>query len=326
MGLTNSQYDTLMNMYDERMYKANRDLDMRKIELYKKHPDLREIDDAITEGYAALAISRVKGESEDFPRIEASIQENQDKKKALLSSIGIDDDFFNPHYVCSDCKDTGYINGEKCHCFMQAAIDLLYTKSGILDILMKENFDTFNPMFYPDDMIDESTETDARTNACMARDFSMEFSMNFTRDHSGENILFYGSTGTGKTFLTHCIAKALIDQGISVIYLSAVRLFEIMANDHFGRTDGEETTYVNSDLLECDLLIIDDLGTETVNSFTISALFELINERALAKKSVIISANLDPGAIMNTYSERIFSRIAKNYRLFKMYGRDIRMI
>ncbi len=230
-----------------------------------------------------------------------------------------------PTYECPDCRDTGFINGKKCHCFLRASIDLLYTQSGILDILQKENFNTFDSSLYPEDVTDPSAGMNARENSIYARDFSLDFTENFLTTRKGQNILFYGATGTGKTFLTHCIAKALIDKGISVIYLSAVRLFEIMADDHFGRTDNEGSAYVNSDLLESDLLIIDDLGTETVNNFTISALFELINERGLSNKSTVISANLDPKRIMDTYSERIFSRIAKDYRLIKLFGRDLRM-
>ncbi len=325
MGLTNSQYEKLMNIYDERMYSANRQAAERKAAFYGKYPQAKALDDAVTDDYASMAKARAMDDKEAFAKAEEHLTRTLSKKSAFLSSHGVDENDFLPRFNCPDCRDTGYIGNKKCHCFIQASIDLIYAQSGILDLLEKENFNTFRLNLYPEDMIDPVTEKSARQNAKSARDFSLDFSENFLTIHRGENILFYGATGTGKTFLTHCIAKNLIDKGISVIYLSAVRLFEIMARDHFGHDSGDATGFVNNDLLECDLLIIDDLGTETVNNFTISALFELINERGLSGKSVIISANLDPRNMMETYSERIFSRLAKNYRMFKIYGHDLRL-
>ena len=136
--------------------------------------------------------------------------------------------------------------------------------------------------------------------------------------------MFYGNTGTGKTFLTNCVAKELLDRGNSVIYFSAFSLFDILAKNTFGKHPEIAGDYHN--IFNCDLLIIDDLGTESPNSFTVSQLFQCLNERILRKKSTIISTNLSLKEIADIYSERISSRITSSFTLLKLYGEDIRIL
>jgi DNA replication protein DnaC len=142
-------------------------------------------------------------------------------------------------------------------------------------------------------------------------------------DSAAENLFLYGSTGVGKTFLSHCIAKALLDSAHFVLYFSAYDLFDLMAKAAFSRKKDTETQ--ENFIYECDLLIIDDLGTELTNSFVSSQLFLCINERLSRRKSTIISTNLKLENFSDTYSERTFSRIASNYRLIKLIGEDIRI-
>ena len=157
----------------------------------------------------------------------------------------------------------------------------------------------------------------------MAKEFTVKFDEEFS------NILLYGDTGTGKTFLTNCIARELLNSTHSVIYLTAIELFDKLSKKDFNKDYGKTDTYDEFDaeyLTECDLLIIDDLGTEMCNSYTASKLFYIINERLLRKKSVIISTNLSLRDIMDTYSERVFSRITSAYRFIKLFGDDIRVL
>ena len=144
-------------------------------------------------------------------------------------------------------------------------------------------------------------------------------------DETYNNIIFYGPTGVGKTFMTHCIAKALLDTSHTVIYLTALQLFDILEKNKFGKNDMPEYSGQVSYILESELLIIDDLGTELANSFTSSQLYYLIEERHLNRKSVIISTNLSFKELRDRYSERIFSRFTGYYNFYMIAGDDIRI-
>ena len=203
-------------------------------------------------------------------------------------------------------RSVSYVGSQKCTCFKKAEIELLYTQSNLKEILKKENFDHFSFDYYSDTMKNEATGLTERETARRAYDIARGFVKNF--DGSFENLFLYGDTGVGKTF--HC-----------VMYFSAFDLFELLADSKFSRdkTEGQEFVF------DSDLLIIDDLGTELTNSFVSSQLFLCINERIMRRKSTIISTNLKLENFSDTYSERTFSRIASNYRMVKLEGKDIRI-
>ncbi len=226
-------------------------------------------------------------------------------------------------YRCSDCRDTGYIGGARCHCFRQAAVDLLYLQSNLRDVLKRENFSFFRLDYYSTDITDPLTGLSARQTAQRALETCRRFAQNF--GSSFENLFLYGDTGLGKTFLAHCVAKELLENAHSVVYFSAFRLFELFADSAFGRREESGEPAMEQHIFDCDFLIIDDLGTELVNSFVSSELFHLINERLLHRRSTLISTNLALAAFADTYSERVFSRISSNYTMLKMIGEDIRL-
>ena len=175
--------------------------------------------------------------------------------------------------------------------------------------------------YYDDSQTDPSTGRTALGNAKLAVDTCRSFVDQF--DRTFDNLYFYGSTGVGKTFLSNCVAKALIDSGHSVLYFTSFQLFTILEESKFhGDALAREQ---QEDLFSCDLLIIDDLGTELTNRFSVSQLFLCLNERLLRRKSTVISSNLDLEHLFETYSERNFSRIISNYTLLKLTGADIRL-
>lgn len=228
-----------------------------------------------------------------------------------------------PRYDCPDCQDTGYVNGKRCHCFERQRLNILYAQSNIEAVLKEENFDHLRFDFYDDTEkvpqlgMTERAYMDVVVRQC--REFAQQYPA------KGNSILFTGGTGVGKTFLTNCIAKELIDRCISVIYLSSNELFEIFSKYKFGRESEEDAEESYRYILECDMLIIDDLGTELNNSFVSSQLFYCINERIGRKKGTIISTNLSMSMLKDTYSDRVTSRIMSNYRVIPLYGADIRM-
>lgn len=188
--------------------------------------------------------------------------------------------------------------------------------------MQKENFDTFSFSYYSDNFID--SKSDRSSLAIMKAAFAtcQDFVRTFEQQH--RNLFLYGDVGVGKTFLSNCIAKELMDAGFSVIYYSAPSFFNMLAKSTFHKNDADAQT-VYEYIFDCDLLIIDDLGTEFTNSFVTSQLFTCINERLLGKKSTVISTNLSLDSLADLYTERCFSRITSNYILLRLIGDDIRI-
>ena len=326
MALSNSEYNFIMREYEERRYKAHRELTLRTKEVYNQIPRIKEIQNEISSSALENVKKRLLGNNEGIStkeelhqKITSLIKEKSD----LLSDYGYDDNYLNVTYVCNECKDTGYIGNEKCFCLKEKITELLYSQSNIKEILERENFENFNLSLYSDNFVDTVTNVNSADNIRKVLNVCQNFTTNFGKEF--ENLLIYGATGVGKTFLTNCIAKEIMDKTYSVIYVSAIRLFEMLANEQFGKNENGYNSSVK-DFINCDLLIIDDLGTELVNSFTSSALFNCINERFLKRKSIIISTNLSLGEIRNIYSERVFSRVTSNYTLLKVFGEDLRIV
>ena len=323
MGLTVSQYDSLMREYDKTKLFHKRQLEDKFAEIYSKIPRIKEINDSISSISVQGAKKILLDGTGTLEDIKSKIEALSQEKASLLRQYGYPEDYLTMEYTCSKCKDTGYVGQSKCSCLKNSIIEILYEQSNIKEILEKENFSTFFFNHYDNTTKDPITNMTALENMHDVVKACREYIDNFKTDY--KSLYLYGPTGVGKTFLTNCIAKELIEASNSVIYVSAIRLFEILANSTFKKNNSDDGKDLADNILDCDLLIIDDLGTEMVNNFTASALFNCINERHLRRKSVIISTNLSLAELRGTYSERVFSRITSNYTLLKVYGDDLRM-
>lgn len=321
MALTNAQYDEIMRGYEVRQTASRHRQEERLKELYEKAPELREIDREISSASVSCARQMLSGDEDALEKLHRRMADFQKRKSEKIASLGYPSDYLEPDYTCPDCQDTGYIGQERCHCFKQAAIDLVYTQSNLKTILEKENFSTFSFSYYSDEQINPATNLSALDTAKSAVLECRRFIAQFDEEFS--NLFLYGDTGVGKTFLSNCVAKELLDSGHSVIYFTSFELFHIFEKNVFERDRDMKEPYQN--IFDCDLLIIDDLGTEMSNSFTVSQLFLCLNERILRKKSTIISTNLGLNQLAEIYSERTFSRISSNYTMIKLFGDDIRI-
>ncbi len=321
MALNNSQYDEIFRSYDAKQLKAQHDLEQRTKAAYERSPELKSIDASIAETSVASARKLLDGDAHALKELKDTLSVLRSRKKALMKELSLPQDYFEPVYECKDCKDTGYVDGKPCHCFKQKAIDLIYTQSNIKDILAKENFNSLRLDYYSDSVTNPVTGLTSLATAKAAVAKCHEFVEQF--DNTFANLYFYGDTGIGKTFLSNCIAKELLDSGHSVIYFTAFQLFDILSKGVFEKDADALAAHQN--IFDCDLLIIDDLGTELANSFTTSQLFLCLNERILRKKSTIISTNLNMNQVADIYSERVLSRISDSYTIIKLFGDDIRL-
>lgn len=322
MPLSNSQYDNLIREYNDKQIRNRHILDKRKKDIYERCPRIREIENEISTTAISCAMKMFNDDPNALSEMHAKIGALKAEKDKLFDGMNLPHDYLSvPPYDCPDCKDTGYIDNKRCHCFKQRAIDIVYTQSNLKQVLRRENFDSFRYDFYPKDDINPTTGVSSFESMHMIVSKARDFVQNFDSDF--ENLLFYGDTGVGKTFLSNCIAKELLDTSHSVIYLSAFKLFEIFRESNFNKDNIEDLS--DDNVLNCDLLIIDDLGTELSNTFTNSQLFLCLNERILHKKSTIISTNLKLDDFNDMYSERILSRISGNYTMVRLTGADIRL-
>ena len=321
MGFNNTQYNAIFRNYEQKQI-HNRDLlDKRRRNVYNLIPEMEHLHNSISKLGLIQARKLLNGDENALGELKAELKKLTDQKTKLLVSAGFSPDYLEPIYDCADCKDTGYIGNHKCHCFQKAIIDLLYTQSNLQNILAKENFNTFSFTYYSENHIDPVTGRSSLETMKNAHLIAHEFVDTFTDDF--RNLFLYGDTGVGKTFLSNCIAKELIDRAFSVIYLTSYEFFDTLAKSKFEKDDAAETMCEH--IFDCDLLIIDDLGTELTNSFTVSQLFLCLNERILRRKSTIISTNLSLESLVDIYSERTFSRITSNYTMLKLTGDDIRI-
>lgn len=314
MPLTNAQFDSIKRIYDERVMENQAELDRRRAYVDANVDGYRELDEAIASMSVQYARKKMQGEDVSSADLKKVIADLKSQKKALLISASLPEDYLDPIYTCKDCKDTGFIDGQKCHCFRRIGISVLYTNSNIEKYLKSVDFSMISDEYYEGDELIAFKDTYRK-----AKNFVENFDTDF------KNLLIYGTVGSGKSLMSACIAKSLIEREHSVLYFSAASLFDLFSKYTFDYSSKQDLYNSYSDLFECDLLVIDDLGTEMNNNqFIFSALFTCLNERLLNKKSTIISTNLPPSAIGDRYTERVYSRIVEKYTFCKLSGPDIR--
>ncbi|MBP3204382.1 MAG: ATP-binding protein [Lachnospiraceae bacterium] len=319
MALTDQQYHDIMRQYEQIRYQNAKESERRREEVYRKIPGYEELERSISTAALKNLHSLLEGDTTAIDSMHDEVREHLKRKQALLTEAGFPADYLEPIYQCAACKDTGYLNDtvypkQKCSCMHQKEIALLYAQSQIQELIAKENFSTLSYAYYKGEDLDRF-----RGAVKISEDFVQNF------EHDYHNLFFYGTVGTGKSFLSGCIANELLQQGHFVLYFSSIRLFEQLANYTFANNERQPLSDLQNDIHNCDLLIIDDLGTEMTNSFTSTQLFNCLNERHLRHKATIISTNLSLEELQDRYSDRVFSRITGNYILCKLSGQDIRM-
>ena len=324
MALSNSQYNAIMRVYNKRQFRNKRDQDERIREIYEKIPQVEALNDEIAASMAQAGRKKLQGDEEGVKALKQEAEALKNQKLRYLERNGYPADYMQMRYHCPVCRDTGYVDGKKCRCFRQMEIEILYDQSNIREVLERENFDTLSMAYYDRERIDERSGRTVYEYMSMVFEECHRFVENFGKEKG--SILFTGSTGCGKTFLSNCIARELIRQYYSVVYLTATDMFDVLSESRFSGRDEEEARDKAAYILDCDLLIIDDLGTELINTFTASQLFYCINERLNRKKGTIISTNLELNRMQDEFTERVTSRIMSQYKVLPLLGEDIRLL
>ena len=323
MALSNSQYNAIMREYERLQAESRSELRARKEKIYAAVPKLRALE--LQAGNSAMERFRTALKTGNRAAVEGFSGELRDleaEKRRLLAEAGYPADALEPRFRCPDCRDTGMADGQRCHCFKARAAELLYSQSGLRRIIERENFDRFSLELYDDQRVITKVGMTERAYMEKQLDRCRRYAAGFREKR--ENLLFRGNTGVGKSFLSHCIAKELIDQGFAVLYLGAAELFECMAAVSMDREEDLSRKEQYDLIFSADLLIIDDLGTEMMNSLTISQFFNLLNARDVPEKGTVISTNLSLTMMRDTYTERITSRILSGYSIIELYGDDLR--
>ncbi len=341
--MASENLNSLLVEYEQKRIKAEFDLEKRKKELYKKYPRLEEIEDQISQ----IAITQTKeilnyqlkrekinkDKNDIIKELENKIKKLKEEKENILKEANIQESYLKPIYECPICKDTGYIRNNTsettmCKCLKQKLIDISYNKSNLVN-LQNQNFEKFDDKIFSDEInIDKyKFKISPRKNINNIRKASEKFINNFD-DINTKNLLFSGNTGLGKSYMSNCIANELLKRGKTVLYQTAPVLLEKIIDNKFSKYKTREMTEFNDRTLDVDLLIIDDLGTECLNSMKLSELFTILNTRLLnlnnRSTKTIISTNLNIEQIFNIYEERIGSRIAGYYDIYHFFGDDLR--
>ena len=319
MALTREQYDDIMRGYMQKQNRLHQLRIKRRDEVYAKIPEFRELSEQVPGIAVGYLYSRLgekeagRSSSPDFVRPE--LLKIAARKKELLLSHGYPEDYLLAAPECPLCNDTGFVDGRKCRCFKKKEIEILYSHSHLQELVRTQNFDALSESYYDGEDLKRF-----RKAAAACRRMAEEF------DDVFRNLYLYGTVGTGKSFLSICIARELLESGHSVLYFSAAALFDRLSMYSFDPKVREDLRSFTSDLYECDLLIIDDLGTELTNQFVSAQLFTCLNERHLNRRSTVISTNLSLKEMQARYSDRVFSRITNDYELYKLTGSDIRVL
>lgn len=328
----------IQNEYEKRQKEIYDEIALRKKEVYSKIPKIEEIDNEIQFTgikYTKMILQDANTANALVNELREKLESLKSEKTMLLNKFSYPSNYLEPKYNCNLCKDTGYVgdvgNTQKCSCYKQKYINNLYNQSN-LKLALFENFSMFNEKYYPD-VVDEEKygiRISPRKNILMIKDRAFDFIENITSPDN-KNLFFSGPTGVGKTFMINCIAAEIINRGRTVLYQTSPSLFNTI-NEHklknFKEIEYEDSTYDN--IFDVEVLIIDDLGTESPTAARYAELLNILNSRydknLQRPCKTIIATNMGVGKLHEYYDERVASRIIGSFDLFKFAGEDIRML
>lgn len=290
-------------------------------EVYKKIPSMESLDKNIRElGYIIIQ-DGLKGD--DTEKKENDLKQLRIEKARILEANGFEKDYMEIRYHHPICKDTGFVGTKICSCRKQLIIDQNYSQSNIRSLISRENFRNFDDSLFSDNPYKDYPITPYQ-NIQHIKKSLYGFINDF--DKQNNNLYIFGDVGRGKTYLLNSIAKEILDRNYSVLYMTSSRLFKFLNDYNWAFEEARAKHQEQFDfILDCDLLIIDDLGSEASSKNDSANLFEVVNNRMIAGKPIIFSTNYDETMLSETYGDRIFSRIIGNSEVYEIFGEDLRL-
>lgn len=292
----------------------------KRADAISKAPRLAEIEIELAKCGTQL-LDCVLNKRSNFEEIKDHIRALQSEKISVLEKNGFSADFLDDIYSCNTCRDTGFVDGHRCQCLKSLILKHIGANANLADYMKKQTFENFDFSLFAEQKCDNGKALKVAKVMC---EKAMQFADSF--DETQENLFLSGNAGTGKTYISSCIANRALERGKSVYYQTAYKFFEIFEKDKFLKDEFGEASETIKYIYDVDLLIIDDLGTEFTTQFTSAAFFDVINSRIISGKSTVISTNLDFESLSKTYSQRITSRFIGNYNLIHTFGDDLRSL
>ena len=309
-----SIYEKAKAQIEARRNNARAEADYRSEIIRDKSPEVAEIDAELSK--TGMLIFKTACDGGDIAPIKERNRALQERRREIIVSLGYPEDYTDLKYTCPECSDSGFIDGVRmCHCLREIIIKERIAESAMGKLIERQSFDNFDLAWYS---YDKKVQDKMSENLDAAKNYVKSFAK------KRGNLLLIGSTGTGKTHLSTSIARELIHQGYDVIYDSTQNILADFEADRFRNNYGREENKADK-YLECTLLIMDDLGTEFSNQFTLSTLYNLLNTRQNKGLATIISTNLTPDELRSKYEDRIYSRIiGTGTRVLVFFGKDKR--
>lgn len=316
MGFNRENYRRIKEEYDGKYLRAIEDARLRRAEVHMKVDGVEEIDKALSAIGLRIFEATLKGNREELDRINAENSQLLEKKSALLTAAGYAPDYTEVKYECDICGDTGVVDNRMCQCMRKKLVEAGFKSSGMYDLIQKQTFESFDLGYYQgsDGSLERMTKV---------FEFIKHYSSSFDPKTS-PNVAMIGKTGLGKTHLSSAMAAEIIERGYDVYYTGAMAMFGDFEVNRFGSAASPEAEGNIEKYFTCDLLIIDDLGVEVCNQFTVSCLYNVINTRLNKHRPTVINTNLTQDEFRKRYWDRIASRVFGEYKLLPFMGTDVR--
>ncbi len=314
MGFSKENYKKIKEEYDGKYLRAQEAARRRRAEVHIALPEVEKIDRQLSGIGFSIFDAVLRGEQSKLEAINAEKRALLERRASLMIAGGFAPDYTEVKYECDECGDTGTVGNRMCSCMLKKLTAAALESSGMADLIAKQHFDNFDLTYY---------KGEAFTRMKMIYDMAKKTAECFDPEVP-QNILMLGGTGLGKTHLSSAMAKVIIEKGNDVYYTTATGMFADYEMSRFGNSMTGDATGETDKYMTCELLIIDDLGTEVVNQFTASCLYNLINSRLNRKKSTVISTNFTGEEIRKKYTDRIYSRIFGEYLVWPFAGNDVR--